>query len=192
MGRSKKIVMSCSSQFDRLMIQKKRPSYLNSRVSRVFSAQSKGYICHGYINKWQLFSKSFTNQNNLISFILFCFCFHIKFCGFKVNVAFCGFMRLNELWIIENYILGVVVRARNNDTREYIKNGNYFLIFTSIGNNLICLTITLQSCKLYNNKYMIGSTQITNNEIFAFIAVLVFTLLSRKVLFINRNNNRNC
>ena len=33
---------------------------------------------------------------------------------------------------------------------------------------------------------MIASTQITNTEILAFIAALVFKLLSRKVLFINR------
>ena len=33
---------------------------------------------------------------------------------------------------------------------------------------------------------MIALTQITNTEIFAFIAVLVSMLLSRKVLFINR------
>ena len=46
--------------------------------------------------------------------------------------------------------------------------------------------LKVQSCKLYNNKYMIASTQITNTEIFAFIAVLVFKLFSRKVLFINR------
>ena len=32
---------------------------------------------------------------------------------------------------------------------------------------------------------MIASTQITNTEIFAFIAVLAFKLLSSKVLFIN-------
>ena len=37
-----------------------------------------------------------------------------------------------------------------------------------------------------------ASTQITNTEIFAFIAVLVFKLLSRKVLFINRKDNGNC
>ena len=37
---------------------------------------------------------------------------------------------------------------------------------------------------------MIASTQIT--EIFAFIAVLVFKLLGRKVLFINRKDSRNC
>ena len=39
---------------------------------------------------------------------------------------------------------------------------------------------------------MIASTQITNTDIFAFIAVLVFKLLSRKVLFINKKGNRNC
>ena len=39
---------------------------------------------------------------------------------------------------------------------------------------------------------MIASTQITNTEIIEFIAVLVFDLLSRKDLFINRKDNRNC
>ena len=39
---------------------------------------------------------------------------------------------------------------------------------------------------------MITSTQIINIEIFAFIAVLVFKLLSRKVLLINRKDNSNC
>ena len=38
---------------------------------------------------------------------------------------------------------------------------------------------------------MIALTQITNNEIFAFMAVLVFKLLSREVLFIDRKDNRN-
>ena len=38
---------------------------------------------------------------------------------------------------------------------------------------------------------MIASTQITNNEMFAFMTVLAFKLLSRKVLFINRKDNRN-
>ena len=36
---------------------------------------------------------------------------------------------------------------------------------------------------------MIASTQIANTEIFAFIVVLVFKLLSLKVLFINREDN---
>ena len=39
---------------------------------------------------------------------------------------------------------------------------------------------------------MIASTEIANTEIFAFIAVLVFKLLSSKVLFINRKDKRNC
>ena len=39
---------------------------------------------------------------------------------------------------------------------------------------------------------MIASTQITNTEFFAFIAVLVFKLLSGKVLFINRKDIKNC
>ena len=39
---------------------------------------------------------------------------------------------------------------------------------------------------------MIASTQITNTEILAFIVVLVFKLLRRKVLFINRKDNRKC
>ena len=53
-------------------------------------------------------------------------------------------------------------------------------------------TLKVQSCKLYNNKYMIISTQIRNTEIFASIADLVLTLLSRKVLFISREDNGKC
>ena len=54
------------------------------------------------------------------------------------------------------------------------------------------MALKVQSCKFYNNKYMIASTKITNTEIFAFIAALVFKLVSRKVLFVNRKDNRNC
>ena len=54
------------------------------------------------------------------------------------------------------------------------------------------LNLKLQSCKLYNNRYMIASLQITNAEIFALITVLVFKLSGSKVLFINRKDNRNC
>ena len=63
------------------------------------------------------------------------------------------------------------------------------LFFGKIVKNVKPLKV--QSCKLYNKKYMIALTKITNTEIFAFIAVLVFELLSGKVLFINRKNNRN-
>ena len=40
--------------------------------------------------------------------------------------------------------------------------------------------LKVPSCKLYHNKCMIASAQITSTEIFAFIAVLAFKLLSRK------------
>ena len=52
--------------------------------------------------------------------------------------------------------------------------------------------LKVQSCKLYNNKYIIASTQITNTEVFTFIAVVVLKLLSHKVLFTNKKDNKNC
>ena len=39
---------------------------------------------------------------------------------------------------------------------------------------------------------MIASTQITNTETFAFVAVPVFKLFCRKALVINKKGNRNC
>ena len=57
--------------------------------------------------------------------------------------------------------------------------------------NLFIL-LKIKSCKLYNNKYMIASTQVTNTDIFAFIAVLILKLLSHEFLFINGKDKRNC
>ena len=39
---------------------------------------------------------------------------------------------------------------------------------------------------------MIVSTQITNTEVSAFIPVIDFKLLNRKILFMNKKDNRNC
>ena len=39
---------------------------------------------------------------------------------------------------------------------------------------------------------MTASTQITNTQIFVFTSALVFKLLSRKILFINRKGKINC
>ena len=50
----------------------------------------------------------------------------------------------------------------------------------------------VRSCKSYFNKYMITATQIATTDIFTFIVHLVLKLLSRKVLFINTEDNRNC
>ena len=49
-----------------------------------------------------------------------------------------------------------------------------------------------KSCKLRNYKYMAALTQIPNTETFAFIIVLGFKLMSGKVLFTNRKDNRSC
>ena len=51
--------------------------------------------------------------------------------------------------------------------------------------------LKVKSCKLYNNKYMIPSTQITNTEICAFIAALAFYLLRCNCL-LTEKDNRNC
>ena len=67
-----------------------------------------------------------------------------------------------------------------------------FVLGSSIQVHEGVFTLKVQSYILGNNKYRMASTQLTNTEIFAFIAVLVFKLLSRKVLFINRKDNRNC
>ena len=59
--------------------------------------------------------------------------------------------------------------------QKYISN--YLLIkpLLHIDNQIsVPILLKVQSCKLYYNKYMITSIQITNTEIFAFIAVLVF------------------
>ena len=82
----------------------------------------------------------------------------------------------NEIWwgTIWNYILQK--SAVKLWTRIYI----YFRVY------LRKRTITVLKC------YMIASAQIKNNEVFVFITVLVFTLLSHKILFINRRDNRNC
>ena len=49
--------------------------------------------------------------------------------------------------------------------------------------------LKVQSCKLYDYKYMIASTQITKTEILTIIASVIFKLLSRKVLLITRKDN---
>ena len=49
--------------------------------------------------------------------------------------------------------------------------------------------LKVQSCKLYNNKFIIASTQI-DNEIFAFIPVLVFKLLGYIAFFIKDNRKK--
>ena len=60
-----------------------------------------------------------------------------------------------------------------------------FFFLKNINNGRFLKTegsLEVQLCHLYNDKYMIASTQTTKTEISAFIAVLLFKLLSPKVL----------
>ena len=52
---------------------------------------------------------------------------------------------------------------------------NYLTNFSELNYTKPKLKLKVQSGKSYNNKYMIASTEITNTEILAFIAVLVFS-----------------
>ena len=75
-----------------------------------------------------------------------------------------------------------------------IRNSELVGTFKKLSNLLdqvLKLCLKGQSCKLYNDKYMIAPTEITNTEIFAFIAVLVLKL-KLKCLFVDRQDNRNC
>ena len=49
----------------------------------------------------------------------------------------------------------------------------FFFALTTITLTINVIFSKIKLCKLYNNKYMIASTQITNSEMFAFIGVLV-------------------
>ena len=79
----------------------------------------------------------------------------------------------------------------NNEEVIFKINSKYFTIKEFLNLDLNDNSLKVKSCKLHNNKYMIASTQITNFEIFVFIAVLVFKLLSCKALFINRKDYGN-
>ena len=72
--------------------------------------------------------------------------------------------------------------------KEFFQNMKMSIMFLRIG---FIKLLKVQSCKLYNSKCIIVSTQITNTEILVFIAVLLFKLLSHKVLFLNGEDNRN-
>ena len=66
--------------------------------------------------------------------------------------------------------------VRANKFRDFFeidyKASHILITSTSSHNNIFYKTILkVQSCKLYNNKCMIASTQTTNTEIFALITV---------------------
>ena len=110
--------------------------------------------------------------------------------GWKVNFyIFCSYFEISLLmqgpsynWNFQVICFSQILTFLNlRLSKVYPKISTCFVIILKV-----------QSCKLYDNKYMIASTQIIHAEILAFISVLVFKLLSGKVLFTNRKDNRNC
>ena len=108
-------------------------------------------------------SKSSIFNNFVMNALNSCSYFDMYIFFFSKNTNFC-------LWLRTSY-------TELNLWLKFLRICFYFL--------------KVQTCKLHNNKYMIASTQITNTE-FVFKAFLDFKLLRRKVLFINRKDNRDC
>ena len=80
-------------------------------------------------------------------------------------------------------ILGEVWSKGSNFTSSLFVN-----VFAKVAEvNAEALKVTV----IQISQYMIASTQITNTETFAFIAVLVFKLMSSIVLFTKRKDIRN-
>ena len=63
------------------------------------------------------------------------------------------------------------------------------LLFAGNKTSKIDEILKVQSIKLYNNKYMIPSTQITNTEVCKFIDFLVLKLLGWKGFIVKRKDN---
>ena len=100
-----------------------------------------------------------------------------------ISLLFCPLLNICAIYVIYNiiyiYIYIYIANTSHYHPRtllNYFSFSAYFqklclfnFLQPAVWNNL-----KGQSCKLYYDKYMIASTQITNTEIFPFIAVLVF------------------
>ena len=120
-----------------------------------------------------------------------------------------GSMRGSTISKLKDYsfrtMLNIYDGTFTNSNRKLISNKVHYRYLTGSQKFRAWTYLKLQSCELYNNKYMIDLTQITNTDIFAFIAVLFFSVfevfafiavlffqfLTRKV-FYKVKDNRNC
>ena len=137
------------------------------------------WLCRLRKASWQLICL----MNNFV-WVLYsdCICtFYHKCCiVFQIIAAFVSQMR--DSCLLLKYLFNRMDIVMNQD-------GCHKHSVKQMKQNL-CSYLKVQSWKLHNNKYMITSTQI-NTEIFSFVAAPDFKLLSRKVLFINRKDNKN-
>lgn len=92
------------------------------------------------------------------------------------------FFTVSARKVLFNCFLKKTINTLNSFQRNFCHTWiiRLLVLFTNCSGNL-----KVKSHKLYNNKYMVASTKITDAEILAFIDALVFTLLSRTVLSIN-------
>ena len=108
----------------------------------------------------------------------------------KIKVNFSNSLHLNQ-WKNTQEVIDWFKGIDNKQSNKFIMF-DIKDFYPSISKELLNYALKVQSCILCNNKYMIASTQLINTEVFAFIADLVFKLLSRKILFISIKDNRNC
>ena len=108
---------------------------------------------------------------------------------YSFQKLFCSKAECNIGWmIIQGKTLDEYFKGALSGLKQFLATESSLKMMK----NAFSFTLKVPSCKLYNKKYMIVSTQITDTETFTFIVVLVVKLLIRKVLFINRKDNRNC
>ena len=138
-------------------------------ISAIINKYSSQYE-HNYLGDFNLSFENSHLQNlmqiyNLCSLIKepTCFQSHNPTCigNFLANQkAMFKLSRLFETGLSDHHrLISVVYRSYKNFTLEHFS-----------------IALKVQSCILYNNKYGIASTQITNSEIFALVAVLIFKL----------------
>ena len=98
----------------------------------------------------------------------------------------CSFVKYGNYSSSEVSLSSVLLFSSSEEALFINSDFNIFMMKLFLSSKFV---LQVQSYKLYNNKYAMASTQVTNTEIFAVTAVLVLKLLSRKVLFINRKDN---
>ena len=97
-------------------------------------------------------------------------------------------LRFNDILNPENWSFQNVSIVTFKYLNSFVK------LFISLTELKTSPYLKVESCNLYIKKYIIANilTQITSTGIFAYVAVVVFKLLSRKVLFTNKKDIRNC
>ena len=95
------------------------------------------------------------------------------------------FIKFSYKKILENFA-GKLLQVLNLNQKILVSVITIYLYLFTI----YFISLKVQPCKLCNSKSIISTTVVTNPEVFTFITVIVFRLLSRKALFINGKGKR--